>query len=69
VNIQHIIFNYTVSKKGLNPVTLCSDLLWEDIVGSREDVSHEGTVLDVLVITDDVDSVVAWFSRPVSDIT
>lgn len=46
-----------------------NDLLGEDVIGSRKDVGHEGAVLDVLVITDDVDSVVTGLSGPVAHIT
>ncbi len=53
----------------LESMRFWSNVFWEDVIGSREDVSHEGTVLDVLVITYDMHSVVARFSRPVSDVT
>lgn len=44
-------------------------LLREDVIGSRKDVGHEGAVLDVLVITNDVDSIVAGLSGPIAHIT
>lgn len=47
----------------------CTDLLWEDVIGCWEDVSDERTVLDVLVITDDMNSIVASLSGPVAHIT
>ena len=43
--------------------------LREDVIGSREDVSHEGTVLNVLIITYDMHGIVPWFSWPVSNVT
>lgn len=46
----------------------CTDLLGKDVVGGWENVSDERTVLDVLVITDDMDSVVAGLSGPVTHI-
>ena len=49
-------------------VLLRPHILWEDVVGSRQDVSHEGAVLDVLVVTNDVDSVVTGLSGPVAHI-
>ena len=45
-----------------------SDLLWEDIVGGGEDVGHEGAVLDVLVVADHVDGVVAGLRGPVAHV-
>lgn len=47
----------------------CTDLLWEDVVGSWEDVSDEGAVLDVLVITDDMNCIITRLSGPVLHIT
>lgn len=44
-------------------------LLREDVIGCREDVGHEGAVLDVLVITNDMDSIVARLSGPIAYIT
>lgn len=55
-------------------ILLCStvsgnNLLREDVIGGRKDVGHEGAVLDVLVITDDMDSIVTGLSGPVAHIT
>lgn len=44
-------------------------ILWECIIGCWKDMGHEGTVLDVLVVTYDVHGVVARFSGPVANIT
>lgn len=44
-------------------------LLREDVIGCRKDVGHEGAVLDVLVITNDMDSIVTGLSGPVAHIT
>ena len=44
-------------------------LLREDVIGSRKDVGHEGAVFDVLVITNDVDSIVTGLSGPIAHIT
>lgn len=44
-------------------------LLREDVIGCRKDVGHEGAVLDVLVITNDVDSIVTGLSWPIAHIT
>lgn len=41
-------------------------LLREDVIGCREDVGHEGTVLDVLIVTNDMDGVVTGLSGPVA---
>jgi len=46
-----------------------NNLLSEDIIGGRKDVGHEGAVLDVLVITDDVDGIVTGLSGPVAHVT
>lgn len=43
-------------------------LLWEDVVGSRKDMSHKGTVFDVFIVADNVHGVVAWFCRPIGHI-
>lgn len=45
-----------------------ANLLREAVIGCREDVGHEGAVLDVFVITYDMDSVVIWLSGPIVDI-
>lgn len=44
-------------------------LLREDIIGSWEDVGHEGAVLDILIITNDMDSIVTGLGGPVAYIT
>lgn len=44
---------------------ISSDLFWESVVSCWKDVSNEGAVFDVLVVTDDVDGVVAGLSGPV----
>lgn len=46
-----------------------SYLFWENIVNSRKNVSHEGAVLDVFVVTDDVDGVIARLGGPVAHVT
>lgn len=45
------------------------NLLREDVIGCRKDVGHEGAVLDVLVVTNDMDSIVTWLSGPIAHIT
>ena len=42
--------------------------LGEDVVGGGEDVRHEGAVLDVLVVADDVHGVVAGLGGPVAHV-
>ena len=42
--------------------------LREDVVGGGEDVGHEGAVLDVLVVADDVHGVVAGLRGPVAHV-
>lgn len=44
-------------------------LLREAVIDCRKDVGHEGTVLDVLVITNDMDSIVTGLSGPIAHIT
>lgn len=44
-------------------------LLRENIIDRRKDVSHEGAVLDVLVVANHMDSVVTGLSGPVTHIT
>ncbi len=44
-------------------------LLREDIIGCRKYVGHEGAVLDVLVVTNDMDSIVTGLGGPVAHIT
>ena len=46
-----------------------SNLLREHVIGCEEDVGHKGAVLDVLVVTDDVNSVVTRLRGPVTYIT
>jgi hypothetical protein len=45
-----------------------ANLLREAVIGCRQDMGHEGAVLDVFVITDDMDGVVTWLSGPIADI-
>lgn len=44
-------------------------LLGEGVIGCRKDVGDERAVLDVLVVTDHMDSIVAGLSGPVAHIT
>lgn len=44
-------------------------LLREDIIGCRKDVGNKGAVFDVLVITNDMDSIVTGLSGPIAHIT
>lgn len=44
-------------------------LLRENVIDRRKDMSHEGAVLDVLVVTNHMDSVVTGLSGPVPHIT
>lgn len=46
-----------------------SNLCREHVIGCEEDVGHKGAVLDVLVVTDDVNSVVARLRGPVTYVT
>lgn len=45
------------------------NLFREDVIGCRKDVGNERAVLDVLIITNDMNSVVTWLSRPITHIT
>lgn len=44
-------------------------LLRENVIDRRKDMSHEGAVLDVLVVTNHMDSIVTRLSWPVAHIT
>lgn len=46
-----------------------NDLFREDVVGRRKDVGDEGAVFDVLVVTNDMDSIVTGLSGPIAHIT
>lgn len=48
--------------------TAATDLVCITGVAVRDDVGHEGAVLDVLFITGDVDGVLPGLRRPVADI-
>lgn len=50
-------------------VIILVDLLWKNIICCRKDVCHEGAVLNVLIITDDMDSIVTRLCGPVENIT
>lgn len=50
-----------------NPVS-GNYLLREDVIGCRKDVGHEGAVLDVFIVTNDMDSIVTSFSGPIAHI-
>lgn len=45
-----------------------ADLLREDVIGCRKDVGHKGAVLDIFIITNDMDRVVARLGGPVENI-
>lgn len=45
------------------------NLLREDVIGSRKDVGNKGAVLDVLIITNNMDRVVTGLSGPIAHIT
>lgn len=49
--------------------SLPTDLRWVTGVAVGDDVSHEGAVFDVLVITSHVDSVFSRLRGPVADVT
>lgn len=44
-------------------------LLREGVISCRQDVSHEGAVLNVLIVTNDVNCIVTWLSGPIAHIT
>lgn len=46
-----------------------TDLIWVTGVVVRDDVSHEGAVFDVLLITRHVDGVFSGFCRQIADVT
>lgn len=45
-----------------------TDLLRVNALISREDVGHEWAVLDVLIVTNHMHSIVTWLSGPIADI-
>lgn len=46
-----------------------TDLIWVTGVVVRDDVSHEGAVFDVLLITRHVDGVFSGFCRQIANVT
>lgn len=46
-----------------------ANLLREDVIACRKNVGHKGAVLDIFIITNDMDSVVARLGGPVENIT
>ena len=48
--------------------TYSAYLLREDVIGCGEDVGHEGAVLNIFVVTDDMNGVVASLRGPIAHI-